>query len=212
MTSTQRLLHPGAAASTAMVLLASACGGASGDPASPAPVTVAVPEAAAATSDGPPRPADEHLFHCSVEVRALGALVSGEASGATPQSLAEEAERQVCKKLWQAGEVDCKDPNQVVTVTRQTRLTIINGKTTHTARLVMRAVGKTHRGTATSAQSGSDACRRAVNDACMKAPPDSECSSRGLYCSPSDDDPKSWSCSAKPPPAKPKRAPSPFEA
>jgi len=212
MTSSPRLLHLGAAAATVMVVLASACGGAAVDPATPAPVTVAVPEALAAPSDGSARPVDENQFRCAVELRALGPLLTGEASGGTNESLAEEAEREVCKKLWKASKTDCKDPDQVVTLSRQTRLTIINGKAKHTARVLMRAVGKTYRGTASSPQSGNDACRRAVNDACIKAPPQNECSSQGLYCSPSEEDPMSWSCSVKPPAPSPTRRPSPFEA
>jgi hypothetical protein len=198
--------------SMAAALWGASCGGAPSDPAATPPVTVAVPETGSSAPGEPASPADEGRFRCTVEVPALGPVRTGEATGDSAAGLAEEAKRDVCKQLWEAEKVDCDDESRVSVVSRQTNLTVINGVTTHTARLLLRSVGETYRGKGSADASGTEACMRAVDRACSQAPSGAECSGRGLYCKAVDDDPTELRCTTKPPAQPQQRLPSGMRA
>lgn len=189
-------------------LLLAACGAPPAAAAAPAAVSVSVPSTA--ESPGADAAAESGRYRCTVEVRPLGPVRTGEASDERPQGLAEQAEREACRKLWEAERVDCHDEGKVVTISRQTSLSVVDGRATHSIRVLMRSVGPLREAAGSADHSASEACHRAVDEACRGAPDGTECSSRGLYCAASPEDGTRWHCAPTPPQAR-RRAPSPFE-
>lgn len=178
-----------------LALSVAACGPATPPPDQPVAVVITTPAERAPDSRQP-----EGRFRCEIEVAAMGPEVVGEASREGQGDLNDEAWAQACEALRTQQGIDCHDDERVAQVSRQQKISVINGKMTQTLRIVVRPKLAEVEGAASSDVSHEEACKSAVESACQQAPKGSECSALGLYCQADPSDATLWRCSSKPRP------------